>query len=85
MPRFDVQAVPCVAFWASYEFGVWNHERREAEIEVTESLSWRLEIEAVEDVLLIAMIVEDLIFRAIQKAARVQTIGGDEVSPRLLP
>src|ERR1035441_2713918 len=44
-----------------------------------------LEIQPVEQVLLIAMIVEDLIFRAIEETAGDQPARRDEVSPGLLP
>ena len=58
---------------------------REAKIQVDRIVVGKLEVQPVEHVLLIAVIVEDLILRAIQETACVHAAGGNEVPPLLPP
>ncbi len=58
---------------------------RKTQVEIDGVFLRKLEVEAVEHVLFVAVIVEDLVFGSIEEAARVQAAGGDEVSPLVLP
>ncbi len=57
----------------------------ESKIEVDRVLIGKLEIKTVKKVFLIAVVVEHPKFGTIEKAACIQSAGGDEISPFLLP
>ena len=55
---------------------------REAEVQVDGVLLGELQVDAVEHILLIAVIVHYLVLRPIQKSASVHSVHGNEVTPR---
>src|ERR1700685_2215935 len=75
------QAVPGRRILGIVRIGSLEPGAGKAQIEIDGVHVGKLEIHPIENVLFVAVIVENLELRAIQEAAGVQAIGGDEVSP----
>ena len=67
----------------SQVLGVWNQERVNPKFNWMVSLSRELVVQAVEEVFLVALVVQHLEFGRIEESAGVQPAEGDEVAPLL--
>ena len=70
-----------VANCESYEFGVWNHERVNPEVEVKRIDFRELIVDAVEEIFFVAPVVHDDKLGRIKEPAAVQAAHRDKVSP----